>query len=74
TSWHGFACAMLAREQVLHPALPCRELLTVSTAEYAAKARRPLNSRMECGKARDVLGVALPDWEEGLRACYALIA
>jgi dTDP-4-dehydrorhamnose reductase len=64
TSWHGFAEAIFEAAQsfggprpVVHP---------IKTHEYPAKAARPADGRMEVAKLRDVFGVALPPWQEGL--------
>jgi dTDP-4-dehydrorhamnose reductase len=65
TTWHGFAEAMLriAPGQVRAKS---GGLTPVSTAEYPAKARRPANSRLDCSRLRDELGIVLPDWQDSL--------
>jgi dTDP-4-dehydrorhamnose reductase len=30
-----------------------------------------MNSRLDCAKAKSALGVALPDWREGVADCVA---
>jgi dTDP-4-dehydrorhamnose reductase len=64
TSWHGFAQAIFAAAQpyggprpMVHP---------IATREYPVKAVRPADGRMELARLRDVFGVALPRWEDGL--------
>ncbi len=66
TSWYGFAKAILARETEA----VCREILPVAAKDYPGKTTRPQNSRLDCGKARLALHVAMPSWEDGLDACY----
>lgn len=48
---------------------PPPQIKGIPTSDYPTPAIRPKNSRLDCGKAKDVLGVALPHWEEGLREC-----
>jgi dTDP-4-dehydrorhamnose reductase len=65
TSWHGFARAILT----VYPGVQagCSErVLAVSTAEYPLPARRPSFSVLDNCRARALLGLALPDWEEQL--------
>ncbi len=66
-SWCGFARAILAQEH----AVMCKEIAAIASQEYVSKAVRPLNSRLDCSKARSVLGVVMPAWEDGLGACFA---
>ncbi|WP_113888934.1 dTDP-4-dehydrorhamnose reductase [Roseiarcus fermentans] len=43
----------------------------ITTADYPTAARRPANSRLDCGKLRRAYGLALPDWRPSLAACCA---
>lgn len=70
TSWHGFAEAIFALARTHDSGIRCRHIDPIPTAEYRVPAKRPLNSRLDCGKAEKALGVRLPDWEEGLRECF----
>lgn len=60
-SWADLAGAVMAET-----GLPAR-VLPVATADWPTPAPRPLNSRLDGGSARAVLGLAPPDWREGLR-------
>jgi dTDP-4-dehydrorhamnose reductase len=61
TTWFSFAQAIFA-------ALPrAPRLVAISTPEYPTPARRPANSVLSNAKLQSALGVALPDWREGLR-------
>ncbi len=68
TTWHGFACAIFeaAERAGRHFSGPCR-VEAIQTEEFPTPARRPRNSRMDCGKAARELGVRMPEWREGLR-------
>ena len=43
----------------------------IATADYPLPARRPANSRLDCGKLYRRYGVALPDWRESVKLCVA---
>lgn len=68
TTWHGFATEIfrIAREKGLKTP---QRVLPIATAEYPTPAKRPLNSRLDCGKLEKIYGVALPSWQEGLSNC-----
>jgi len=41
---------------------PTANVRHITTAEYPTAARRPANSRLDCGKLARIHGVHLPDW------------
>lgn len=43
----------------------------IATADYPTPARRPANSRLDCGKLATIHGVRLPEWQGSLQACVA---
>lgn len=43
----------------------------IATADYPTPARRPMNSRLDCGKFRDVFGFVSPDWRLSVVECIA---
>ncbi|MBN9467203.1 MAG: dTDP-4-dehydrorhamnose reductase [Bosea sp.] len=43
----------------------------IATTDYPTPARRPANSRLDCGKLALIHGVRLPDWQVSLRPCVA---
>lgn len=61
TTWYGFARAILEK---------CRmegvKVLPISSAEYPAKARRPIYSVLSNAKLRRTFGIELPPWSEML--------
>jgi dTDP-4-dehydrorhamnose reductase len=67
TTWHGFAEAILAGAARRGQKAP--RLLPITTADYPTPARRPANSRLDCGRAARLLGLAPADWREGLERC-----
>ncbi|MEQ1755703.1 MAG: dTDP-4-dehydrorhamnose reductase [Micropepsaceae bacterium] len=60
TSWFEFAQGIFAGRD--HP-----RLHAITTDEYLTPARRPANSVLDCTRARDVFGVKLPHWKDGLK-------
>jgi dTDP-4-dehydrorhamnose reductase len=60
TTWHGLAVALFeaaARHGVTPP-----EIEPITTADWPTPARRPPDSRLDCGKLHATFGVRLPDW------------
>lgn len=73
TSWYGFACAIFERAATHGLKIPSttRE---ITTAEYPTPARRPLNSRLDCGAIARGWGIARPSWQTALDACVDALA
>lgn len=63
TSWYGFAKAIceLAGYQCQVQPMPTRD--------YPSSVQRPANSLLNCDKALERFGVALPDWRASLLDC-----
>jgi dTDP-4-dehydrorhamnose reductase len=68
TTWFGFAREFLRIAAEVRPGSKLARLTPIETGEYPTPARRPLNSRLDCSRIRDVFGVALPMWEESAAA------
>ena len=75
TSRHGFAEMIftLARspDSGQKSVFKCEQIQPIPAAEYPLPAKRPSNSRLDCLKAKKVLGVDLPDWKAGVKECIA---
>ncbi len=67
-SWHEFACAIFKEAGIE------MEVLPVSSAEYAAKAVRPYNSRMSKDKLEESGFDRLPTWQDALKRYLAVLA
>jgi dTDP-4-dehydrorhamnose reductase len=63
-SWYGFAQAIAQISRRRRP--DQTRIGATSTAAYGQKARRPSYSVLDCGKARDGLGLDIPNWRQGL--------
>jgi glucose-1-phosphate thymidylyltransferase len=72
TTWHGFARAII--DGAARRGAPIPRLKPIATADYPTRARRPADSRLDCGRIAAVHGIAQPDWRRGLaRALDALV-
>lgn len=67
TTWHGFAAAILQGKGIKTP------VRAIRSDEYPVAARRPKNSLLDNSKVAATLGIALPDWRQGLAAVLAAI-
>jgi dTDP-4-dehydrorhamnose reductase len=59
-SWAGFAWAIFEQAGKRVKVTP------IPTTDYPTPAKRPLNSRMNCSAAKQVFGIARPNWRDGL--------
>jgi len=66
-SWANFAQEIFAASARLGG--PGARVRPIGTADYPTPARRPANSRLDCGKLASIHGVALPPWQTSLEAC-----
>ena len=60
TTWHGFATELLRLANIR------THLIPIPTSAYPTPARRPANSRLNCDKLHQTLGLQLPDWRKSL--------
>jgi len=69
TSWHGYARLVIetARARGVALTLAADALHPIATSAYPTPALRPLNSRLDTRKLRERFGLALPNWESGVR-------
>jgi dTDP-4-dehydrorhamnose reductase len=66
TSWFGFAEAIVDGLKARDVALAVERMVPISTDDYPTKARRPHNSRLDCGRLQQVFGVTPPAWHIAL--------
>lgn len=64
TSWHELACRVVdaLQQHKANAPLKSAKIKAVPTSEYPTTAKRPLNSRLDCGRLEQSLGLSLPDW------------
>ena len=65
TSWHAYACFVLAQARALGWALKAgpEQVAPIKTASYPTPARRPLNSRLSTAKLQSAFKLQLPHWQ-----------
>ncbi len=66
TTWFGLAEAMVTAARERQPDKCWARLIPIRTEDYPTPAKRPHNSRLDCGKLREVFGLEMPAWQEGL--------
>ncbi|HRK23394.1 MAG TPA: dTDP-4-dehydrorhamnose reductase [Beijerinckiaceae bacterium] len=71
TSWAEFATEIFRQSAARGG--PSAAVTPVPTSAFPTPARRPANSRLDCGRLKTVHGVALPDWRDGLGRCMDTI-
>lgn len=64
-SWADLAVEIFAQAR-----LAC-DVRRIATSEYPTPARRPLNSRLDCGAIARDFGITRPDWRKGLAEVLA---
>lgn len=68
TSWFGFGEMILRKMKERGDPVKAK-LLPIPSSEYPTRAKRPLNSRLNTEKIKDLLQITLPSWEEGFKRC-----
>lgn len=63
TSWYDFAKAILELSK------KSTRLISVRTAEYISKAKRPMYTVMDKAKIKKELGLYIPYWRDSLQEC-----
>ncbi len=58
TTWYGFAAEAVRQQAEREPEVRLAEIDPIATAEYPTPARRPANSRLDCGKLEERLAGA----------------
>jgi dTDP-4-dehydrorhamnose reductase len=66
TTWYGFATEAIRLERERKPGVKLAEVDAITTAEYPTPAKRPANSRLNCGKLEARFGLRMMDWRESL--------
>ena len=67
-SWSGFAQEIFAQALELGLMTAAPQVHSITTEEYPTPAKRPHNSRLDCGKLRTIFEVEPDDWKDSLTA------
>jgi dTDP-4-dehydrorhamnose reductase len=65
TTWHGLAMAVF-QDAARHGAKTPTTVAPIATSDYPTPARRPANSRLDCGRLERVYGIRLPPWRDSV--------
>ena len=68
TTWFGFAQEFLSHFAAARPNASFARLVPVPSSEYPTPARRPVNSRLDCSRLKDVFGYTMPAWQDSAAA------
>ena len=76
TSWHGYACYVIARARALGWRIKVADdaIDPVASSEFPVKAPRPKNSRLCTEKLQEAFGLTLPSWQSGVDEVLAQLA
>ncbi|GGK11295.1 dTDP-4-dehydrorhamnose reductase [Luteimonas terricola] len=74
TTWHGFAEAIFAGARARGLLAKVPRVLPIATSDYPTPARRPAYSRLDTGRLESDFGIALPEWEQALKAVLDEVA
>lgn len=69
TNWHEFAKMIFQLAKSFGIQLKIEDINEIKTSEYITPAKRPLNSRLDCSKAKSVLNIHMPKWQMSLAKC-----
>jgi dTDP-4-dehydrorhamnose reductase len=64
TTWHGLAVATFEAAARYGARVPTVD--PIETAEWPTRAKRPPNSRLNCGRLERMFDLRLPPWRDGL--------
>lgn len=67
TSWHGFAEAIFAEAVAAGLLEKAPQVQAIDSAQYPTAAQRPAYSVLDTRKLQTDFGIALPDWQQGVR-------
>jgi dTDP-4-dehydrorhamnose reductase len=66
TSWHGFATAIVAGLRQRGTDLAVKDIIPIPASDYPTKAIRPLNSRLDNDRLRQVFNIEVSAWPQAL--------
>ena len=66
TSWRGFACTIVKRLRKRDVNLAVDKIIPIKTKDYPTPAKRPLNSRLDLTRLRQVFKITPAHWLDAL--------
>jgi dTDP-4-dehydrorhamnose reductase len=74
TTWYEFATAIVDGLKSRHVPVVTQRLIPIATKDYPAKAARPLQSRLDLTRLREVFNIVPLPWRESLGQTLDLVA
>jgi len=74
TNWHGFACAIVDGLRKRGVNLTVDEVVPIKTEDYPTPAKRPLNSRLDLTRLREVFKITPTHWLDALEPELDILA
>jgi dTDP-4-dehydrorhamnose reductase len=74
TSWHGFAEAIVQGLRARGVPLAAERVVRITTKEFATRATRPANSRLNLDRLQTIFGIVPAPWWEALSPELDLLA
>lgn len=76
TTWHAYACHVLAQAQAYGAVLKAgpESVQSIASSAFPTPAVRPANSRLDCKKFCDSFGLIVPDWRHYVNRLVAELA
>lgn len=72
-SWYEYAQAIFKLAEKYDIPLKIKSVTPIPSEKYKTAAKRPLNSRLNCSKAEEVLRITMPDWQTSLEKAIGSI-
>jgi dTDP-4-dehydrorhamnose reductase len=73
TTWYGFAAEAVRLRREAEPQVRFAKIEAITTEEYPTPARRPQNSRMNCGKLKERLEWTMMEWQDSLQEVVSVL-
>jgi dTDP-4-dehydrorhamnose reductase len=70
TSWHGFATEIVSEAKRRGLPVKADKINPIPASSWKAPAARPANSRLNMDKLKQVFGLNMPDWRDGVKAAF----
>ena len=74
TSWRGFACTIVEGLRKRDVNLTVDKIIPIKTEDYPTPAKRPLNSRLDLTRLREVFKITPAHWLDALEPELDILA
>ena len=67
TSWYEYANKIFELAKNHNIQLKIKKTYPIPTSQLSTAAKRPLNSRLDCRKAKSILNIQMPNWQDSIQ-------